>query len=143
MKKITFLTFVLLTISFLGISQTSHVTGNIVLPELKVSSRIGIIISTNDPETVWNAFRFADFSCQEGDSVSVFLLGKGVEAEKIENKDFDVKEMMNSYVESGGKIFTCGTCLRSRNMGGTELCPISTMSDMYEIVKKSDKLLTF
>jgi uncharacterized protein involved in oxidation of intracellular sulfur len=51
--------------------------------------------------------------------------------------------MMESYAGNGGKIFACGTCLQSRKTEGTELCPISTMNDMYEIVKKSDKLLTF
>ncbi|MCK5451298.1 MAG: hypothetical protein KAI70_06000, partial [Candidatus Omnitrophica bacterium] len=28
-------------------------------------SKIGIIISSNDPETVWNAFRLANYSVQE------------------------------------------------------------------------------
>jgi len=109
----------------------------------QAATKIGIVISSNDPETVWNAFRFANFACQKGDSVSVFLLGKGVEAETIKDKGFDVKGMMQSYVSNGGKIFTCGTCLKSRNAGGTELCPISSMADMYAIVKQSDKLVTF
>ncbi len=143
MKKIIFVALVMFTFATTGYSQTKPVICNPVLPELKVSSRIGIIISSNDPETVWNAFRFGNFAAQEGDSVSVFLLGKGVEAEKITDNAFDVSDMMKSYVSNGGKIFTCGTCLHSRNAGGTELCPISTMGDMYDIVKHSDKLLTF
>jgi uncharacterized protein involved in oxidation of intracellular sulfur len=105
--------------------------------------KIGIVISSNDPETVWNAFRFADFACKKGDKVSVFLLGKGVEAQILKSKQFDVKAMLESFVEHGGKIFACGSCLKTRKMGGTEMCPISTMADMYKIVNESDKLLTF
>jgi len=41
--------------------------------------KTGIIISSNDPETVWNAFRFANLSIKKGDEVKIFLLGKGVE----------------------------------------------------------------
>jgi multimeric flavodoxin WrbA len=37
----------------------------------------------------------------------------------------------------------CGTCIKSRNQEGTEMCPINTMKDMYEIIKESDKVVTF
>jgi hypothetical protein len=63
--------------------------------------KIGIIISSNDAETCWNALR------------------------------------------SGGKILACGTCIKSRNQEGTEMCPLNTMKDMYEIIKESDKVVTF
>ena len=43
--------------------------------------KIGIIIYSNDPETVWNAFRYANFAIKEGNEVKVFLTGKGVKAE--------------------------------------------------------------
>ena len=54
-----------------------------------------------------------------------------------------VTGMMKSFVESGGQIQACGTCLTLRNSKGTELCPISTLKDMYDIVKGCDKVLTF
>lgn len=43
--------------------------------------QLGIIIYSNDAETVWNAYRFANFSLNKGDAVKVFLLAKGVEYE--------------------------------------------------------------
>jgi uncharacterized protein involved in oxidation of intracellular sulfur len=46
-------------------------------------------------------------------------------------------------VRSGGRIFACGTCIKTRGQEGSELCPISTMKEMYEIVKESDKVVTF
>ncbi|MDP2301370.1 MAG: hypothetical protein Q8N03_02960 [Ignavibacteria bacterium] len=41
--------------------------------------KLGIVIHSNDAETVWNAFRLGIFALHEGDSVKVFLLAKGVE----------------------------------------------------------------
>jgi uncharacterized protein involved in oxidation of intracellular sulfur len=41
--------------------------------------KIGVIISSNDAETCWNALRYANFSLGQKDEVKVFLTGKGVE----------------------------------------------------------------
>jgi uncharacterized protein involved in oxidation of intracellular sulfur len=50
---------------------------------------------------------------------------------------------MGDFAASGGNIFACGTCLRLRNQEGTNLCPVSSLSDLYDIIKKSEKTLTF
>ena len=105
--------------------------------------KIAIVISTDDSETSWNAFRLANFSLTKMDTVKVFLLGKGVEAENIGTDKFDIKKQMESYVSAGGQILACGTCLKIRNSNGTELCPLSTMNDLYEMIKEADKILTF
>ena len=104
---------------------------------------IGIVISQIDPETVWNAFRFANFSLRKKHDVRTFLIGKGVECVEIINEDFPVIDEINKYVKSKGEIFACGTCLVSRNKEGTPICPMSSMKDLMDIVEKSDKLLTF
>ncbi len=105
--------------------------------------KLGIVIYSADAETVWNAFRFGAFALKQGDSVKVFLLAKGVDCEKLNTKEFNVTGQMRSFVDAGGKILACGTCLNLRHSKGTELCPISTIKDMYDIVKESDKVLTF
>jgi uncharacterized protein involved in oxidation of intracellular sulfur len=105
--------------------------------------KIGIVIYSNDPETVWNAFRLGNFALKEGDYVKVFLLGKGVESESLDTDKFKVTEQMRSYVDSGGKIFACGTCLKVRQGKGTQMCPLSTMKDLYELIKECDKVVTF
>jgi uncharacterized protein involved in oxidation of intracellular sulfur len=105
--------------------------------------KLGIVIYSTDAETVWNAFRFGAFALKQGDSVKVFLLAKGVDCEKLNTKDFNVTGQMQTFVDAGGKILACGTCLKLRQSEGTALCPISTMKDMYDIVKESDKVLTF
>ena len=105
--------------------------------------KIAIVISTDDTETSWNAFRLANFTLTKKDTVKVFLLGKGVEAENIGTDKFDIKKQMESFVSAGGQMLTCGTCLKIRNSSGTELCPLSTMNDLYENDKRSRQSFNF
>jgi len=128
-------------IPFFSISQntTQSNENSINNPKMK----IGMVVYSNDPETVWNAFRFGNFALGEGDTVKVFLLGKGVECEKLDNAKFEVNDQIKQFSENGGKIFACGTCLTSRKMEGSGMCPLSTMQDMYEIIKWSNKVITF
>lgn len=104
--------------------------------------KLGIVISQTDPETVWNAYRLGAFALEQGDSVKIFLLGRGVESE-AEPLKFNVKEQIKKYLEKGGQIYACGNCMKSRQMESSETCPISTIKDLYEIIRDSDKLLTF
>ncbi len=105
--------------------------------------KLGIVIYSHDAETVWNAFRFANFSLKEGDAVKIFLLAKGVEYEKLDIEKFNIKEQTKFFLDQKGKIFACGTCLKSREWEGSETCPMSTIKDLYELVKESDKVLSF
>jgi len=103
----------------------------------------GIIISNNDAETCWNALRYANFALSQKDEVKVFLTGKGVEYQNISLEKFNTVEQADKFLKSGGKILACGTCIKSRNQEGSEMWPISTIKDMYEIIKESDKVVTF
>lgn len=105
--------------------------------------KLGIIIYSNEPETVWNAFRLGVFSCKQGDTVSVFLLGMGVEAESLISDKFNVVGQMRSFLEAGGSILACGTCLKIRQSEGSDICPISTMQDLHALIRDSDRVLSF
>jgi len=105
--------------------------------------KLGIIIYSNDTETVWNAFRLGVFSLKQKDEVKIFLLGKGVECESIDTEKFKVTEQIKQFIDSGGCILACGSCLKIRSSEGSETCPLSTMKDLYDIIKESDKVLTF
>lgn len=54
--------------------------------------KIGVIISSNDAETCWNAFHYANFCLGQKDEVKVFLTGKGVEYQKISTDKFNTVE---------------------------------------------------
>lgn len=105
--------------------------------------KLGIIVYSNEPETVWNAFRLGVFSCKQGDAVSAFLLGMGVEAETLKSDRFDVAGQMRSFSEAGGSILACGTCLKIRQSEGSDICPVSTMHDLHALIQDSDKILSF
>jgi uncharacterized protein involved in oxidation of intracellular sulfur len=105
--------------------------------------KLGLVIYSSDPETVWNAFRLGNFALNQKDDVNVFLLAKGVEVETLDTEKFNVSDQIKSFVGNGGRIFACGTCLKIRNSEGSETCPLSTMKDLYAIIKESDKIVTF
>jgi len=105
--------------------------------------KLGLIIYSTDPETVWNAFRLGVFALKQGDQAKVFLLAKGVECEKMVAPPFNVPEQMQAFVDADGQILACGTCLQLRHSGGSELCPLSTMKDLYELVRNSDRVVSF
>ena len=105
--------------------------------------KIGIVISVNDAETCWNAMRYANYCIVQKDIVKIFLMGKGVEYQAISTEKFNTVEQAEKFMESGGKILACGSCIKTRNQEGSEMCPISTMKDMYEMVKESDRVVTF
>lgn len=105
--------------------------------------KLGMIITQTDPETVFNALRLALYSLEQGDEVRVFLSGKAVEIDRIEDAKFDVKGQARKVLNAGGRFLACGTCLKLRKSEGSEICPLSTLKDHYEIVRDSDRVVTF
>src|SRR3989344_148375 len=105
--------------------------------------KIGVIISSNDAETCWNALRYANFCVGQKDEVKVFFIGKGVEYQKISTDKLNTVEQAEKLLKSGGKLYACGTCIKSREQKASEMCPLSTLKDMYDIVKESDKVVSF
>ena len=51
--------------------------------------KVGIVICTNDVETAWNALRYANFCLTQKDEVKMFLMGKGVEYQKVSTDKFN------------------------------------------------------
>ncbi len=105
--------------------------------------KIGIVIGTNEPEVVWNAFRFGVTALKANHQVKAFLMNKGVEIEENNDEKYNVKEQTDSFMQNKGQILACGKCLKSRHKGGSNVCPISTMQDLLKMVEESDKVLTF
>lgn len=110
--------------------------------------KITIIISTNDPETVWNALRFANTSTAYDNHVTVFLLGKGVEALTVSTLTYDIAEQYNLFLECGGGMIGCGICCETREdeMPGLKeslKCEIGSMQQLYQVVAEADKVLNF
>ncbi|MFA6505668.1 MAG: DsrE family protein [Treponemataceae bacterium] len=105
--------------------------------------KFGIIIETNEPEKAWNGVRFANASIKQGHEVKIFLMSAGVEIESITHEKYNAKHQIDDFVKNKGIVFACGTCIKSRNSEGTEVCPISTMNDCIKMVEWADKVITF
>jgi uncharacterized protein involved in oxidation of intracellular sulfur len=105
--------------------------------------KLAMVISQTNPEVVFNAFRLANFSRKAEDEVKVFLLAEGVELDRIDDPKFDVRGQAESFLQAGGQILACGTCLKIRNSSGTELCPLSTMKDLHALIREADRVVTF
>jgi len=105
--------------------------------------KLGIIIETKEYEKAWNAMRFAVTSKKNNHDVKVFLMGEAVEIENLTHDQYNVSEQIKIFHEVDGEILACGTCLQSRNIAGSEVCPVSTMIDCVEMVEWADKVVTF
>src|SRR4030043_1326222 len=101
--------------------------------------KIGIVLSTNDPEEVWNAFRFGNVALKNNHVVKVFLVNKGVEAEDIKNDKFNIKEQIDAFNEANGVLLACGTCMKARLKENSDYCPIATMNDLLKIVEEAEQ----
>lgn len=110
--------------------------------------KIAVIIYSNDSETAWNAFRFANTSRAFDNQVDVFLLGKGVEVATVSSLKYDVLEQIQIFRESGGQIIGCSVCCESRKIEMPFLleelnCKTGSMRHLYQMVAQADKVLTF
>lgn len=104
--------------------------------------KLGVILNSKDPETAWNALRLGNEALRKGYEVKVFLLGGGVEIENIKNGDFAVAKVLGEFLNSRGELLACGSCLKLRQQKSA-VCPISTMSQLVEMIADSNKIVTF
>ena len=106
--------------------------------------KLTIILSTNNAETNWNAFRLGNTALKNDDVVSIFLVGEGVEYLKCSNDKYDVQKQVEIFLASGeSEILACETCMKSRNQETDKTCPISGITALYNLIKVSDKVISF
>ncbi|MHB8348208.1 MAG: DsrE family protein [Acidiferrobacterales bacterium] len=118
------------------------------LPAGYVRMKFAVIVCSNDPETVWNALRFATVSSVYENRVTVFLLGKGVEAMSVGTFKYDVQEQAELFRQHGGVILGCGVCCENRKEEMPFLqrelrCEMGSMQDLYGLVAEADRIITF
>lgn len=105
--------------------------------------KIGLVLSTDEPELAWNALRLGNAAVAKGHDVELFLLGRGVRLEQLDQQGFDVAAQLRLLVERRGRVRSCGTCLEVRGMEGSAACPPSTMAHLLGMVEECDQVLTF
>jgi peroxiredoxin family protein len=107
------------------------------------SPDMGIVISSGDSETVWNALRLGIAAQSKGDTVVIFVIGKGIDVFMKDTSSFNISKTSLQFVSNGGDIFTCATCAKLRHTENVEMCTITSIFDLYEIIKRSKKIITF
>lgn len=142
-KNITMKRSIIILAILLGLISIRVQAQTSTPPKNTTPTSIGIIIYSNDIETIWNAMRIAAYSKTQGDTVTVFLLGKGVEVEILAKKNKDLKEEVNKFIDNGGFVLGSGVCLASRNDKEPQLCKLSSIGDLYMLIRKSKIVLSF
>ncbi len=100
-------------------------------------------------EKAYTALRFALTSLIDEHDVNLFLVQDGVfvglkdQAPKQYPNHF---ELLENFVEEGGKLRICGVCINARGISNSDLidgAEVVGMHDFVEWVAESDKVLMF
>ena len=106
--------------------------------------KLGIILQSNKPEHVWNTFRLGITALKANNQVEIFLMSEASELDTIpDTKDFDISTKVVEFKKLKGEIYACVSCLKIRGKEESNVCPVSTMSDLLKMVENSDKVLVF
>lgn len=111
--------------------------------DTKTTPDIGIVLNTADVETVWNALRLATYAQGKGDTVVIFLIGKGLDGYQEQSEQYDLEPLKDAYVGNGGQVIACATCAQKRGTDEIGMCTIASMADLYHIIKQSKKIISF
>lgn len=143
MKKI--LVILILTITSLNTikAQLFSACENVSAFDKTRTPDMGIVISSGDAETVWNALRLGIAAQSKGDTVVIFVISKAVDVFMKDSSKFDIPATSLKFVSNGGDIYTCATCAKIRHTENVEMCTITSIYDLYEIINKSKKVVTF
>jgi len=143
MKIFTITSILILLLFGPTFSQTKTSCADFSYLSKEVTPDLGIILYSSDAETVWNAFRLANLARTKGDMVMIFLLGKGIDGFQSEDIRFEIAKESQTFVAGGGQILACATCVKMRGTEEVNKCTVSSLHDLYQIVNKSKRLLTF
>jgi len=106
--------------------------------------KLGIILQSNKPEHAWNTFRLGITALKANHQVEIFLMNEGSELGTVpDSEHFDISAKVAEFKKLKGEIYACGTCLEVRGKSESQVCPVSTMSDLLKMVENSDKVLVF
>jgi sulfur relay (sulfurtransferase) complex TusBCD TusD component (DsrE family) len=104
---------------------------------------LGIILSSGDAETVWNGLRLAQVAQSKGDTVVIFVINKAVDVFINGDAKFDTFKLSRDLTAKNVDIYTCATCAKRRNTENVQMCTITSIYDMYDIIKNSKKVISF
>jgi len=105
--------------------------------------KIGIILTTKDYETIWNALRVASEAKNRNHEVKVFLMGEARDLENLTHNKFDVMAQISAFISAGGKFIVRGEIPSDTNTKEAEKFIYSAMNKCIDIIEWADKIVSF
>ncbi len=104
--------------------------------------KIALIICQDIPEVLWNSFRLANMMLEGMEDVSIFLNGPSVKYEELDSEKFPLKKLAKTFTLSEGQLFAWGKLI---DLHGVKegYHKKGTQKDLYNLIKESDKIITF
>jgi len=65
---------------------------------------LGMILSSSDPDILWNALRFANFSLEQGEDVTILLNSHAVAYHEVDSPKYKLEELFKTFALSEGRI---------------------------------------
>ncbi len=63
-----------------------------------------LLVSSENPEVIWNAFRLANLMLNKLDDVVIFLNGPAVAYQRLDSEKFPLKELAKVFVLNEGVL---------------------------------------
>lgn len=104
--------------------------------------QVTLMVSSGDPEIIWNGFRMANLMLEEMDEVTVFLNGPSVRYAALASAAFPLAELAKLFTLSEGVLLACGRVL---DLHGVEngYHQRASQKDLYQLIAASDRLLSY
>jgi len=105
--------------------------------------KIGIILTTKEYETIWNALRVATEAKNRKHEVKVFLMGEAVDLENLTHNKFDVMAQISAFISAGGKFIVRGEIPSDINTDEAKTFIYSAMNKCIDVIEWADKIVSF
>jgi peroxiredoxin family protein len=104
--------------------------------------KLGIIIDTNNPEKVFNAFSLGISFLKANHEVKIFLVNGDSAIRENYNSKYDVKGIVKKFQSEKGKMNACALCEVDDEK--IELsCKSKTMDGVRRLIEECDKIIPF
>jgi hypothetical protein len=108
-----------------------------------MAPRTGILLTTREPRQVWGALRAANADLKSGRLVRVVAAGDGLLLPRVRSPRHNLPRALREFLDRRGVVHSVGTCIGLRYRDGEDACIESTLADMVEVVRDSDRVLVF
>ncbi|MBI4362607.1 MAG: DsrE family protein [Euryarchaeota archaeon] len=108
-----------------------------------VPRRVAVLLSTSRVGRVHRALRDGNEEVRRGRAVKMFVIGDGLELAGLRSPKYDIPGELQEFIDTDGRVYTCGTCIGLRTTDGRDGCILSSISDLVAIVRDADRVVVY